>query len=164
MNESDAEFDDRLCHVIALAATTFFLDDYVWKSMAMGGGPAADALACVADGTAWHQFVPATSGDTQGRFRVVLFRFSEKGPSAIGFVAWLHTHLRKMGRTGAIVICGKDRRASPTLFDICQGALDYWACPVGPAADRFLNVIETLIERGSTQVTKGSVAGTSRQS
>ena len=150
MDETDAQFDERLCRVIAQAQTTFFPDDYVWKPMGEGDRPSRDALACVVDGTTWHQFVPATDGDTAGRFRVVLFKFSETGPSAIGFVAWLHSNLRRMGRTGAIVICGKDERSSPALFEICQGAMDYWACPVGAAGDRFLGVIQALIDRGST--------------
>ena len=54
-----------------------------------------------------------------------------------------------MGKTGAIVICGKDRRGSERLFEVCQGAMDYWACPVGPAADRFTNVIRALIQKGA---------------
>jgi hypothetical protein len=54
-----------------------------------------------------------------------------------------------MGKTGAIVICGKDRRNSIQLFEICQGAMDYWACPIGPAGDRFLDVIRILIQRGA---------------
>jgi hypothetical protein len=149
MEETDAEFEERLCRVIAQAETTFFPEDYIWKPLASGTAPSADALACVADGGAWHEFVPASATDKQGRFRVVLLRFSETGPSAIGFVAWLHSWLRHLGKTGAIVICGKDRRASPRLFAICQGAMDYWACPVGPAGDRFLDVIRTLIARGA---------------
>ncbi len=147
--ESDAQFEDRLCRVIAEAETTFFVEDYVWKEMDADRAPSSDALACVADGSVWHQFVPAQDDDGEGRFRVVLFKFSEQGPSAIGFVAWLHSHLRRMGKTGAIVICGKDRRGSQALFDICQGALDYWACPAGPAGDRFIGVIEALIQKGS---------------
>ncbi len=148
MEESESAFEDRLCRVIAQAETTFFAEDYYWQPLEAGEAPAANALACVADGGVWHQFVPAPSDETEGRFRVVLFRFSETGPSAIGFVAWLHSHLRHMGRTGAIVICGKDRRASSVLFQICQGAMDYWACPVGEPAERFIGVINTLIERG----------------
>src|SRR5450432_381651 len=107
MDESDAEFEERLCRVIAHAETTFFAADYIWKLMHIGELPSSSALACVADGAVWHQFVPAAASETTGRFRVVLFRFSESGPSAIGFVAWLHSHLRRMGKTGAIVICGK---------------------------------------------------------
>ena len=79
---------------------------------------------------------------------MVLFKFSEEGPSAIGFVGWLHSNLRRMGKTGAIVICGKDRRGSEKLFEVCQRAMDYWACPVGPAGDRFVAVIRTLIRKG----------------
>jgi len=149
VEETDAQFDERLSRVIAHAETTFYLDDYVWKPLVEGRAPSTGALACVADGGTWHEFVPATSADTAGRFRVVLFKFSESGPSAIGFVAWLHSHLRRMGKTGAIVICGKDRRNSIRLFEICQGAMDYWACPAGPAGDRFLDVIRTLIQRGT---------------
>jgi len=81
-----------------------------------------------------RQFVSASPADRDGRFRVVLFRFSETGPSAIGFVAWLHS-----------AEDGQDRRhrdlrqelsGSEKLFEVCQGAMDYWACPVGTAADR----------------------------
>jgi hypothetical protein len=149
MEETDAEFDDRLCRVIARAETTFYHEDYVWKPLDEASAPSRHALACVADGDIWHEFVPATTADTHGRFRVVLFKFSEDGPSAIGFVAWLHSNLRRMGKTGAIVICGKDRRASSKLFEVCQGAMDYWACPAGPAGDRFLEVIRTLIQKGA---------------
>jgi len=149
MEETDAEFDDRLCRVIAQAETTFYAEDFVWMPLRQGQAPSVDALACVADAGTWHEFVPAGSPDAAGRFRVVLFRFAESGPSAIGFVAWLHSNLRRMGKTGAIVICGKDRRGSARLFEVCQGAMDYWACPAGPAGDRFLEVIRTLIQRGT---------------
>jgi hypothetical protein len=125
MEETNAAFDERLCRVIAQAETTFYAEDYVWKPLEPGSAPSSDALACVADGRIWHEFVPASAADTDGRFRVVLFKFSEKGPSAIGFVGWLHSNLRKMGKTGAIVICGKDRRSSEKLFEMCQGAMDY---------------------------------------
>jgi hypothetical protein len=149
VEETDAQFDERLCRVISHAETTFYADDYVWRSLDKGRAPSSNALACVVDGDIWHEFVPATATDTAGRFRVVLFKFSETGPGAIGFVAWLHSNLRRMGKTGAIFICGKDRRDSTQLFEICQGAMDYWACPVGPAGDRFLDVIQTLIRRGA---------------
>jgi hypothetical protein len=148
MEESDVAFDERLCRVIAQARTTFFEENYVWKPLGANHAPSGNALACVVDAGAWHEFVPATEADKANSFRVVLFNFSEAGPSAIGFVAWLHSNLRRMGRTGAIVICGKDRRASSKLFEICQGAMDYWACPVGPAGERFVDVIRTLIQRG----------------
>lgn len=150
--ETDTQFERRLCRVIAQAETTFFERDFVWQSMEAGQTPSSEALACVADAGNWYQFVPARPSDTEGRFCVVLFRFSETGPSAIGFVAWLHSHLRTMGKTGAIVICGKDVRNSDSLFQICQGALDYWACPVGAPGERFLNVIHALIARGQNKI------------
>jgi len=76
---------------------------------------------------------------------VVLFRFSETGPSAIGFVAWLHS-----------AEDGQDRRhrdlrqelfGSEKLFEVCQGAMDYWACPqprIGSPTSS-----KTLIQKGS---------------
>jgi hypothetical protein len=149
MDETDAAFDERLSRVIAQARTRFYDEDYVWRRLGQGSAPSHDALACVADDGVWHEFVPATTTDADGRFRVVLFNFSENGPSAIGFVAWLHSNLRTMGKTGAIVICGKDRRGSDKLFEVCQGAMDYWACPVGPAGDRFVGVVRTLIRKGA---------------
>ncbi len=148
MAETDIEFDRRLCTVIAEADTVFFDDPYYWRPLGGGCAPSDDSLACVYNGDAWFEFAPASDPEEPQQFRVVRFAFSENGPSAIGFVAWLHSHLRTMGKTGAIVICGKDSRQSRALFDICQGAMDYWACPVGPAGDRFLEVIRTLIARG----------------
>lgn len=148
MDETEAEFDRRLCKVIAEAETKFYRSTYRWRPVDAGMAPSADALAVVRDDDAWCEFVPAGPGEDAGAFRVVRFKFSESGPSAIGFVAWLHSHLRVSGRTGAIVICGKDKRDSDALFEICQGAMDYWACPVGDAADRFLRVIRSLIEKG----------------
>ncbi len=148
MTETEQEFQQRLCTVIAQADTRIFEEEYVWRILEAGTPPSPEALACVKDGEDWFEFVSARPEDGSGRFRVVRFRFAEDGPSAIGFVAWLHAHLRHMGRTGAIVICGKDARGSAKLFEICQGAMDYWACPAGPAGDRFLDVIRTLIERG----------------
>ncbi|MCG8490415.1 MAG: hypothetical protein MI743_02265 [Sneathiellales bacterium] len=146
--ETDDVFEKRLCRVIAKAETTFYETDFAWRRMEEGHSPSVNALACVADNGTWFEFVPTETSDIQGNFRVVLFKFAENGPSAIGFVAWIHSHLRKMGRTGAIVICGKDTRNSDDLHRICQGALDYWACPVGASGDRFLDVIHTLIGRG----------------
>jgi len=105
MDETDTQFDERLCRVIAQAKTTFYEEHYVWKPLGAGKAPSSNALACVADGGAWHEFVSAVAADKDGRFRVVLFKFSETGPSAIGFVAWLHSNLRRLGKTGAIVIC-----------------------------------------------------------
>ena len=149
MSESDEDFEARLCRVIAQADTTFYEQDYVWAPLQDGEPPSPESIACVRDRASWSQFVPAAdSHGQQGRFTVVCFRFAEEGPSAIGFVAWLHSHLRAMGKTGAIVICGKDERDSARLFEVCQGAMDYWACPVGPTGERFLNVIRILIERG----------------
>jgi len=150
MDETESAFDRRLCEVIAEAETTFYRESYRWRPIETGLAPSPDALAVVRDDDSWCEFVPAGPDDGAENFRVVRFNFSETGPSAIGFVAWLHTHLRLTGRTGAIVICGKDKRNSDTLFEICQGAMDYWACPVGDAADRFIQVIRSLIEKGRT--------------
>jgi len=146
--ETDEQFDERLCRVIAQAETTFYRDCYRWTPLENPADLSQAALAAVRDGEAWYQFVPAGHAEDPQQFVVVRFNFAETGPSAIGFVAWLHSHLRTMGKTGAIVICGKDARTSSTLFDICQGAMDYWACPAGPAGDRFVGVIKSLIAAG----------------
>lgn len=146
--ESPEQFHRRLLRVIAQAETTFHESDFFWRPLAQQRPPDPEALACVRDVDVWHEFVPAGPGDPRdGRFRVVCFRFGME-TSAIGFVAWLHSHLRDRGKTGAIVICGKDRRESEALFQVCQGAMDYWACPVGPAGERFLTVIRDLIAEG----------------
>lgn len=151
MEKTTEELDTRLCRVIAQADTTYLDDDYFWTPLAHGEAPRSDSIACVRDGASWHQFVPDRGEDRQGgRFKVVCFRFAEDGPSAIGFIGWLHSHLRTMGQTAAIVICGKDVRDTAMIFDICQGVMDYWASPVGPTADSFLNVIRTLIVRGGS--------------
>ena len=121
MEETDAEFDDRLCRVIAKAETTIYTEAYVRKPLAQGSAPSHNALACIADGGIWHEFVPATPADTQGRFRLVLFKFSENGPSAIGFFAgWAKpVQLSFAAKTAAV------RRSS---YEVCQDAMDYWAC------------------------------------
>ena len=77
MAETDVGFDARLCRVIAQAEITFFAEDHVWQPLGRGSAPAANALACVAGGGVWHEFVPATPADRDGRFRIVLFKFSE---------------------------------------------------------------------------------------
>lgn len=148
LQETDEQFHQRLLAVIAQAETRFFEAAYCWQTVDPDKATSSDALARIADGDQWFEFVPAEPGAEQSYY-VVQFRFSEQGPSAIGFVAWLHSNLRTMGQTGAIVICGKDQRDSAALFDICQGVMDYWACPVGPAGERFLKVINDLIESGS---------------
>lgn len=88
MTETDEEFENRLCRVIAAADTRFFEDAYTWRDLGEGEAPSTEAIACVRDGDRWHQFVPQENGRAgAGDFHVVLFRFSETGPSAIGFVA-----------------------------------------------------------------------------
>jgi len=78
VDETDDQFDARLCRVIAQAETTFFTESYVWKPLGKSDAPSAKALACVADGDVWHEFAPAA--DANNGFRAVLFRFSESAP------------------------------------------------------------------------------------
>ena len=151
MEETEEQFNDRLCKVIAQADTTVFDQHYVWRPQTTGRPPSEGALASVSDGDAWFELVPAGADDGDGRFHVVRFRFSESGPSAIGFVGWLHMHLLKTAKTGAFVVCGKDSRQSASLTEISHGIMDYWACPVGPAGDRFLKAIRGLVEKGTIQ-------------
>lgn len=147
--ETPEELENRLLGVIGAADTTLLKDEYLWAPFNTDEPPRPGSVACVRDGEAWHQFVPAQDGDPEeDRFKAVCFRFAEDGPSAIGFVGWLHTQLRELGQVGAVVICGRDVRHSPRLHEISHGIMDYWACPVGPASERFLNVIRALIEKG----------------
>lgn len=114
--------------------------------MGTGQAPAREAIACVRDGDAWSQFIPAPATASGQRYRVVSFHFRE-GADASGFVAWLAAHLKVSAGTGAVVICGKDRRDTPELFETSLGVLDYWCCPVA-AGEKFVAVMRSLIEKG----------------
>ena len=146
MSETPEQMNTRLLRVIAGAQFDVFPDDYVWEPMDARGGPAGHAIACVRDGEVWSQFVPATADAAPERYRVVSFHFKE-GINAAGFVAWLAAHLKQSAGTGSVVICGKDCRNSPGLFQTSQGVFDYWCCAV-EAGERFVAVIRSLIEQG----------------
>ena len=107
--------EERLLRVIKQSRFDVLPEDYAWWPMKADEPPAREALACVRDGSAWHQFVPAPAGGLAQRYRVVSFHFKE-GTDAAGFVAWLAAHLKRSAGTGAVVICGKDRRDTPELF------------------------------------------------
>jgi len=108
--------EERLLRVIKQSRFDVLPEDYAWWPMKADEPPAREALACVRDGSAWHQFVPAPAGGSGQRYRVVSFHFKE-GTDAAGFVAWLAAHLKRSAGTGAVVICGKDRRDTPELFN-----------------------------------------------
>ncbi len=146
MVETPEEMEKRLLGVIGQAQFHVFADDYVWQPMSSDHAPAREALACVRDGSAWNQFVPAAAGTSTPRYRVVSFHF-EEGTDAAGFVAWLAAHLKRSAGTGSVVICGKDRRDTPALFKTSQGVFDYWCWPVA-AGDKVVAVIRSLIEHG----------------
>lgn len=118
----------------------------IWQSMLPGQPPAGNAIACVRDGDVWHQFVAASPNSAAQRYCVVSFHFKE-GTDAAGFVAWLAGHLKRSAGTGSVVICGKDRRDTPELFQTSQGVFDYWSCSVA-AGEQFVAVIQSLIEQG----------------
>jgi hypothetical protein len=117
----------------------------VWQRMLDDQAPSRGAIACVRDGPVWFEFRPAASNGDAERYRVVSFHFQE-GTDAAGFVAWLAAHLKRSAGTGAVVICGKDRRDSPELFRTSLGVFDYWCCPVA-VGDRFVAVIRDLIAK-----------------
>jgi hypothetical protein len=60
VDETDDQFDARLCRVIAQTETTFFTESYVWKPLGNGDAPSDNVLPCVADGDVWQEFTPAT--------------------------------------------------------------------------------------------------------
>ena len=143
--ETAEKMNTRLLRVIAQSRFDVFRDDYVWQPMKPGQGPARDAIACVRDGDAWNQFVPASTSASTQHYRVVSFHFKE-GTDAAGFVAWLAAHVKRSAGTGSVVICGKDRRDTRELFQTPQGVFDYW-CSVD-AGDKFVAVMQSLIEHG----------------
>jgi len=147
MSETTEQMQARLLGVIARARFEVLPDDYVWSSLSLGHAPAREAIACVRDGDEWSQFVPASSAALSPRYRVVSFHFKE-GTNASGFVAWLAAHVKRSAGTGSVVICGKDRRDTPELFQTSLGVFDYWCCPVA-AGDKFVAVMRSLIEEGS---------------
>src|SRR5499433_1105944 len=145
--ETSEQMDARLLRVIAQAQFDVFPADYIWQPMTNDQRPSRDAIACVRDGEVWHEFVPAPASTSAERYRVVSFHFKE-GTDAAGFVAWLAAHLKRSAGTGSVVICGKDRRDTPELFQTSLGVFDYWCCPVA-AGDKFVAVMRALIEEGS---------------
>jgi len=148
--ETQEQMEARLLGVIAESQFDVLADDYIWQPMEADRAPARDAIACVRDGSMWHEFVPAPVGTSAQRYRVVSFHFKEGGDAA-GFVAWLAAHLKRSAGTGSVVICGKDRRDTPALFQTSQGVFDYWCCSVA-AGEKFVAVIRSLIEGGRKQV------------
>jgi hypothetical protein len=146
MSETPEQMQARLLAVISRSRFEVLPGDYVWAPMSLGHAPAREAIACVRDGDAWNQFVPASSGAAAQRYRVVSFHFKE-GTNASGFVAWLAAHLKRSAGTGSVVICGKDRRDTPELFQTSLGVFDYWCCPVA-AGEKFVVVMRSLIEEG----------------
>ena len=144
LEETDAEFDDRLCRVIAKAETTIYTEAYVRKPLAQGSAPSHNALACIADGGIWHEFVPATPADTQGRFRLVLFKFSENGPSAIGFFAGWAKPVQLSFAAKTTAVRRSSSRCVKTPWAIGHAG--------GPAGDRFVDVIRTLIQMGAVLI------------
>lgn len=146
VTETADQMNARLLGVIAQSRFDVLPDDYIWQPMNPAHGPADVAIACVRDGDVWNQFVPVPTGASAQRYRVVSFHFKE-GTEAAGFVAWLAAHLKRSAGTGSVVICGKDRRDTPELFQTSQGVFDYWCCSVG-AGDKFVAVIRSLIVQG----------------
>jgi hypothetical protein len=146
MNETPEQMEERLLGVISRSRFEVLPSDYVWAPMSPGHAPGREAIACVRDDDAWNQFIPASSVTSEQRYRVVSFHFKE-GTNASGFVAWLAAHLKRSAGTGSVVICGKDRRDTPEIFQTSLGVFDYWCCPVS-AGDKFITVIRSLIQQG----------------
>ena len=66
--ETSEEMEARLMRVIARSQFDVLADDYIWQSMSPVQTPAREAFACVRDGMAWNQFVPAAALQTGGSF------------------------------------------------------------------------------------------------
>jgi diadenosine tetraphosphate (Ap4A) HIT family hydrolase len=133
MDETANETQARLLEVIAHADFQVWPGLYAFAPVAAGAPKLRDdALACVRDGGAWSELVPADEPTPPMAFRVFAFHF-DPAYDPTGFVGWLHAHLARVTGAGHIVVCG--------------GIFDYWGCPAG-VAGRVLVEIETLRARG----------------
>src|SRR5439155_19878587 len=107
--ETGSQLSDRLLEVIAHAELEVLPGLYAFGPLTTGVTPRKDALACVRDGGAWSQLVPADDGATPMAFRVFSFHF-DPAFDVTGFVGWLHSHLARSTGTGPIVVCGCSAR------------------------------------------------------
>jgi len=57
--ETTDEMETRLLRVIAQAHFEVLAQDYTWRRMAHNQPPSQKAIACVRDGEAWYEFLPA---------------------------------------------------------------------------------------------------------
>jgi hypothetical protein len=140
MQETVEQMHHRLCGVIAESQFEALPRAYAWQPIRQTNHAPDDALALVRDGSSWHALMPS-SPDAKGAYRIFAFHFAE-GSNASGFVAWLAGLIKNEAGTGAMVICGFDARALPTLWQTSLGLFDYWGC----AWDKGDDVI-ALVER-----------------
>ena len=112
MTETPEHMHARLCGVIGQAQFSVLGDAYAWQPIAHTSALSDNALAAVRDGASWAALLPANA-EADGAYRIFAFHFAE-GSNASGFVAGLIAHERK--RTGAMVVCGYDVRATDALW------------------------------------------------
>jgi hypothetical protein len=128
--------EQRLRQVLAAAAFvvcqgTYAFEEFAAKDFAKRAN--RRALALIRDGAKWSQLVPCPSAHADA-LTVFQFHFS-RTYNTTGFVGWLATRLRRRCGTGAIVICGQNRRRG--------GIFDYWAvrASVGDAVVREIKAL-----------------------
>lgn len=86
--ETQEQMEARLLGVIAESQFDVLADDYIWQPMEADRAPARDAIACVRDGSMWHEFVPAPVGASAQRYRVVSFHFEEGRTPPASLPGW----------------------------------------------------------------------------
>src|SRR6516164_8418971 len=140
MLESAEQMHARLCSVIAAARFEALSQPYAWEQVSEPSRVSTNALAVVRDGSAWYALAGVPS-NAAGAYRILVFHFAE-GSNASGFVAWLAGLMKTEVGTGAMVVCGFDARATPTLWQTSFGLFDYWGCPWACGED-----VVALVER-----------------
>jgi hypothetical protein len=97
-DDTSEQMEARLLRGIAQTRFEVLAENYIWQQMTDNQRPSRKAIACVRDGQAWYQFLPAGSNAATERYRVVSFHFKE-GTDADGFVAWLAGHLKRRAQS-----------------------------------------------------------------
>jgi len=145
MREATEQMHERLSGIMAASRFEALSQPYAWQQVSKLSQLHATALAAVRDGSTWYALAAVTP-EAAGAYRIMVFHFAE-GSNASGFVAWLAGIIKKEVRTGVMVVCGFDARATPALWQTSLGLFDYWGCPWG-LGDEVIALVERLRRGG----------------
>ena len=110
MQETARQMHDRLRRVIAASQFEALSEPYALQFFNKSSQLPDNTLAVVRDGLTWYALTES-SPDVEGSYRILVFHSAE-GMNASGFVAWLAGLMKREARTGAMVVCGFDARAT----------------------------------------------------